>query len=216
MKNAGTRTQRARKQCGLAFCEDKNDSDSLIELIQAIWPDAPKITYSRKPLILMRDAASAEARKKNGAGVAAVVRAKGVVAEVALVVAHQDCDAVEPAHKTLVNTIKAELEAAGVPNVVAVAPAWEIEAWWFLWPDAVVAVNSKWRRLSRTGNHGMIQNVKEVLRRDLRNKGVRDYEESDSTKIAFQVRTKGLIGTRIGTSDSFDAFAARVREVMLG
>jgi hypothetical protein len=156
----------------------------------------------------------AEARKKNAANIAAVVKAKAVLADVKVVVAHQDCDAVEPAHEGLADAIKAELEAAGVPNVIAVAPAWEMEAWWFLWPDAVAAVNSRWRRLSRRGNHGMIQNVKEELRRDLRNQGVRDYEESDSPKIAAQVRIKGLIGTKRGTSDSFEAFAVRVRQVM--
>ncbi len=214
MKKRGTRAHKIRVPCGLAFCEDKNDSDSLVELVSAIWPNAPKITYSRKPLVLIRDAAVAEARKKNAANIAAVVKAKAVLADVKVVVAHQDCDAVEPAHEGLADAIKAELEAAGVPNVIAVAPAWEMEAWWFLWPEAVAAVNSRWRRLSRRGNHGMIQNVKEELRRDLRNQGVRDYEESDSPKIAAQVRIKGLIGTKRGTSDSFEAFAVRVRQVM--
>jgi len=214
VKERGTRAHKTRAPCGLAFCEDKNDSDSLVELVSAIWPNAPKITYSRKPLVLIRDAAVAEARKKNAANIAAVVKAKAVLADVKVVVAHQDCDAVEPAHEGLADAIKAELEAAGVPNVIAVAPAWEMEAWWFLWPDAVAAVNSRWRRLSRRGNHGMIQNVKEELRRDLRNQGARDYEESDSPKIAAQVRINGLIGTKRGTSDSFEAFAARVRQVM--
>ena len=214
MKKRGSAAHKNRLPCGLAFCEDKNDADSLIELIAAIWPGAPRITYSRKPLVLIRDAAAAEARKKNGADIAAVVRAKQVLADVKLVVAHQDCDAVEPAHELLGAAIRTNLEAAGVPNVIAVAPAWEIEAWWFLWPDAVAAVNSRWRRLSRKGNHGMIRDVKSRLRRDLRTTGARDYEESDSAKIASHVRTKGLIETKIGTSGSFEAFATRVRQVM--
>jgi hypothetical protein len=215
VKKGGTRAHKLRLPCGLAFCEDKNDSDSLVELVLAIWPEAPKITYSRKPLVLIRDAAVAEARKKNAANIAAVVKARDVLADVRLVVAHQDCDAVEPAHKSLADAIRTELEAAGVPNVIAVAPAWEIEAWWYLWPEAVAAVNSRWRKLTRKGNHGMIQNVKEQLRRDLHTQGVRHYEESDSAKIAAQVRNRGLIGKKLGTSDSFEAFAVRVREVMV-
>lgn len=214
MKASGRRLQKIRPQGGLVFGEDKNDADSLVELINAIWPDAPKIAYARKPLVLIRDAPSAEARKRNAAGVSAVVKAKSVVTDVRIVVAHQDCDAVEPAHLNLADSIRAELESEGVPNVVAVAPAWEIEAWWYLWPEAVAAVNSKWKRLGRTGNHGMIKNAKEELRRALRVKGVRDYEESDSPKIALQVRTKGIIGKRLGTSESFESFTRRIQEVM--
>lgn len=213
MKKTSPKAQRVRPPCGLVFGEDENDADSLIQLTAAIWPEVPKLTHTRKPLVLIRDAPTAEARKKNASGVAAVVKAKSVIADVQLVVAHQDCDALEPAHEGLAESIRAELEAAGLPNVIAVAPAWEIEAWWYLWPDAVAAVNSKWKRLGRTGNHGMIQNVKEALRRDLRNKGVRDYEESDSVKIAVQVRSEGIVGTKVGTSASFEAFADRVREV---
>lgn len=213
MRDRGSRPQKTRPACGLVFCEDKNDADSLVELTAAIWPAAPKISYARKPLVLIRDAPTAEARKKNAAGVAAVVKAKSVVANVQLVVAHQDCDAVEPAHHALADSIRRELESEGVPNVIAVTPAWEIEAWWYLWPSAVASVNSKWKPLNRKGNHGMIQNVKEELRRDLRAKGVRDYEESDCVKIATQVRAKQLIGTKVGACASFDAFAARVLEV---
>jgi hypothetical protein len=159
---------------------------------------------------LIRDQKEAERRKKNAADVAAVVNAATIDTEVVFVIAHQDCDALEPAHHTLNTKIAVELGAVGISNVVPVAPAWEIEAWWFLWPDAVANVNSKWNRLRRKGNHGMIVNAKEALRRDLRNKATRDYEESDSGRIAEQVRALGIVANQTGSSESFRDFAARI------
>jgi len=197
---------RRKPPIGLVFCEDENDAESLRQLTSAIWPESPRIDYCRRPLILLRDQKSAEARKKNVAGISAVLKAKNVVAEVVFVIAHQDCDAVEPAHEQLAQRIKDDLSAGGVPNVVAVAPAWETEAWWYLWPNAVAAVNSKWRRLTRVGNHGMMKDAKEQLRRDLRTADARDYEESDSRRIASNVRALQLVDVRVGVCNSFLSF----------
>ena len=197
---------RARRVIGLLFCEDQNDAESLKNLVVAIWPAAPRIEYCRKPLILVRDLNRAQERKKNASKVMAIVKAKRELAEVRFVIAHQDCDAVEPAHTALASKIRDELTEEGVPNVVPAAPAWEIEAWWYQWPRAVAAVNSKWRPLNRTGNHGMLTNAKEMLRRDLRANGARDYEESDSPRIAQKVKELGILNLRTGTCGSFIAF----------
>jgi hypothetical protein len=198
----------AKRAVGLIFCEDENDAVALSHISHAVRGDLPRLQYCRKPLILMRDQKQAEARKKNAADVAAVVRAWQQAATVKLIIAHQDCDEVEPAHEVLSERVKTELEGQGLTNVLAVAPAWETEAWWFLWPDAVAAVNSKWRRLSRTGNHGKIKDAKETLRRDLRSPKTRDYEESDSRRISENVKTLSLIGVKTGTSNSFELFSA--------
>ena len=85
-----------------------------------------------------------------------------------------------------------------------------MEAWLFLWPDAAVAVNGKWKRPARTGQRvGRLIDAKEAFRRALRPSGgkrTRDYEESDSPKIAAQVRTLGLVGTLDAKSESYERF----------
>lgn len=205
-QHKGAVASRRRVPVGLIFSEDGNDAEALKNLTISLWPESPRIDYCRKPLILIRDQKAAAARKKNAADVLAVVKAKEVVCAVAFVIAHQDCDDLEPAHLELARRICAELQEQGVANVIAAAPAWEMEAWWYLWPAAVAAVNAKWRALTRSGNHGMIANVKERLRRDLRNATTRDYEESDARRISSNVHSMGLIEKRIGACNSFTEF----------
>lgn len=217
MTRRGAKRARKAEQLptvALVFAEDANDADSLRALVQAISPKAPRIDFCRKPPILIRDARRAEDRKKNAANVGSVVRAKRCRNHVLFVIAHQDCDAVEPAHKNLRDQIRSNLQKEGVPNPIAVTPAWELEAWWYLWPEAVARVNSKWRRLSRQGNHGLIVNAKEQLRRDLRARGTRDYEESDSPRIASHVRDLKLADKLRGQSRSFALFRSDVLDVL--
>lgn len=213
MSKVGGGVVRRKPRIGLVFCEDENDAESLKNLAAAIWPGIPRVDYCRKPLILMRDRKAAEARKKNAADVLAVLKAKEVTSSVGFVIAHQDCDSIEPAHVALAAKIREELERQQIQNVVAVAPAWETEAWWYLWPAAVAAANSKWRPLSRTGNHGMITNAKEQLRRDLRSSRARDYEESDSRKISSNVRVMNILDCQTGTCSSFNDFKVAILEV---
>lgn len=197
---------------GLVFAEDANDAKALIELTNALWPDAPPIHHARSPLVLVRNRADAEARK-NAAKISDAVKAFEIRknAKAAIVIAHEDCDAVEPAHTPLAAKIKANLVAEGLSGVVPVAPAWEMEAWWFMWPDAVSAVNSKWKKLRSTkGNHGMITNAKESLRKALRTKEANDYEESDAPKIALKVRELNLVRNRQGTASSFNDFEREI------
>jgi len=202
-----------RPPLGLIFGEDENDAEALKNLVAALWPEGPRFEYRRKPLILIRDQKEAEGRKKNALAVLAVVRAGSVKNEIKAVIAHADCDAIEPAHVDLSKKIKDELAAQGVPSTIAATPAWEMEAWWYLWPEAVRRTNSKWAPLTRKGNHGYLENAKETLKRDLRAKEARDYEESDARKISFYVRELGLIGTQQGSSKSFEAFAQDVAQL---
>lgn len=202
-----------KSRIGVIFSEDANDAVSLKNLGAAIWPGIPRVDHCRRPLILMRDRRLAEDRRRNASDVRDVLSAKQVDANVEFVVAHQDCDAVEPAHETLARTIREELAAQGLVSVIAVAPAWEIEAWWYLWPAAVAAVNSKWTKLKRTGNHGMITNAKEALRRDLRAVGAVDYEESDSRRISLKIKELNLIDNQTGTSNSFASFRRELEAI---
>lgn len=179
----------------------------------ALRDDCPTIKSRRKPLVLVKNRVRAE-QQKNVADIAAVVRADEVRFDVRLVVAHEDTDAVEPSHEELSARIEQHLRAEGI-DAVAATPAWEMEAWWYQWPSAVLAVNTRWRHPNRGGTEvGLIRNVKEQLTRDLRPRGgarTRDYEESDSPEIAEHVEADELVDERAAISRSFNRFAERFR-----
>ena len=205
----------------LAFGENENDTSSIKELALALCPHLPAVQLRRRPLVLIKGRATA-GRADNARQIAQVVRAESVRAEITAVLAHQDCDDVEPAHVALSDEIERQLGNHGIATVAA-TPAWELEAWWYLWPDAVSAVNSAWRRPNRGGEEvGQIANAKEQFRRDLRPRSksssssrsqTRDYVESDSPKIAAQVRQLGIVKSTAAVSYSFQRFTKRLREV---
>lgn len=204
----------------LVFGEDPNDTAAIRELILALRQDAGRVEPRRSPLVLVKGIDKARDRK-NLAEIAAVVRADQRRGRKCVVIAHRDCDAIEPAHERIADELEQGLlEQAGITQVVAAAAAWEIETWWFLWPDAALAVNSRWRRPEPPKrNLGQIENAKEAFRRALRSgkkqARARDYTESDSPKIAAQVRALGIIDTRKLISHSFDRFASKVGELDL-
>lgn len=130
-------------------------------------------------------------------------------------IAHQDCDDVEPADKALTAEMLSLFDKQGLRAIPA-TPAWEMEAWWFLWPDAALHVNSAWRKPSRTGQRvGLIRNAKEAFRRALRpqtKRRTRDYSESDSPRIAHAVFELGIINDLDAVSHSFERF----RDMLIG
>ncbi len=206
------------------FGESENDRYALQELFCALRPDLSflQVRRMREPLILMRGDRHPSTRRKTAEMIAALVRAGNVVGTVAAVIAHEDCDDVEPAHEKLARTIAMELTAAGIPNPLAAPPAWEIEAWWMLFPAALGATRHCWAAVDYSDRHvGRIRDAKEVLRRDLRpvtpkarNK-CPDYVESDSIKIASAIREKDLHHNPRGVSDSFALFATKVRDLRI-
>lgn len=210
----------------LIFGESDNDRQVLKSLVLALAPQAA-VQVRRSPLVLIRGREAAEQRKA-AAGIAQVVRADQARTSVRCVVAHEDCDAVEPAHEALAEQIEQRLGAACEVPVVAAVPAWETETWFYLWPDAVAAYRPTWRRLARTGRVGLLQDAKEQLVQDLRPPRTRpsdnDYAESDGPGIAEKVRLQAAPGgTCPGArpaagvqSESFDRFRARLAAVMAG
>lgn len=198
----------------LVFGEDPNDSKAVAELARALRDDLPHIQPRRRPQVLVKGREKARARK-SAADIAHVVHAESKARPSIFVLAHEDCDAIEPAHTALADRIERHLKSEGV-DVVAVTPAWEIEAWWFLWPRALASVNPRWRDPGYAGKHvGLIKHAKETLRRAVRPSGkhssTRDYHESDSVKIAEFVRTLGLVDAPEARSDSFQRFARELR-----
>lgn len=241
-KKKGEKQARQRKPLIMVFGEDDNDTCTVRSLIMAIWDGArdkastpqqgskdksvlptgakkvfprPDIRTFRSPLVLIRGRELAQQRK-NAAAIKSVVAAQAVVNDVKAVIAHEDCDDLEPAHETAAIQIETRLRDEGAPNPCAVTPAWEMEAWWYLWPDAVAAVHPGWRKLARHGQEvGRIRDAKEQLRRDLRPVNVkpgrgRDYVESDSRTIAEYVRTSGCIFSPTANSASFSRFRDQV------
>jgi hypothetical protein len=197
----------------LVFGESENDSKAIAELVRCLRSEL-RVEIRRQPPILERGAAAAK-RKKMFADIARVVRTERVLRHVHAVILHRDCDAVEPAHLSESKRIEKEAgEALAPTRVVPATPAFELETWWYLFPEAVAAYRPSWRRLARNGQQvGKLVNAKEMLRADLRPEGtskVPDYGESDSPGIARKVRELALCGKPRAQSDSFALFAQKV------
>lgn len=203
--------------CVLIFGESDNDQEALRHLMRALRPDLPKVEKRRRPLVLVRGRRQADANE-NVTKIADVVRAESARHEVKLVVAHQDCDNIEPAHEPLAIQIEGAFDRLGISSIAA-APAFEIEAWWYLWPEAVMKVNRNWRHPNRKGQEvGKLQDVKERLRKELRPRTggrTRDYCESDSPKIASIIREDNMVDRQEAVSHSFTAFSRKLRSVLL-
>jgi hypothetical protein len=196
----------------IVFGESHNDSQAISTLIEALRPDLRVIAYRSPTVLIHRDSAHRANIQKNIAQIKAVARAAAKRNNVVAVVLHKDCDAVEPAHAALAHAVEGQMGANSYITIAA-APAWEIETWWYLWPDAVSSYHPTWRRLGRSGTSvGLIENAKETLIRELRVKGgvVRDYRESDAVGIARHVKSLGIVNAKNAISQAFDQFSVKV------
>lgn len=203
----------------LIYGEDQNDRTALRHVVKAILPSNVTATIHliQKPIILSRNAERSGKRKGMAEEIASFARAFQKHSAKVIVIAHRDCDAVEPAHKTDAQALEADLTKAGVENAIAATPAWEMETWWMLFPDAVAEVRSCWRKIDYgQSNVGMIQNSKERLTRDLRPQGKQkgkcpDYCEADSVKIAKIIEINpNIIQSIRAKSDSFVEFRKKI------
>lgn len=218
----GTRLRTTSSSRILVFGEDDNDRQSLKVLIEALCPKAAgRVEVRRQPLVLIKDRSSAEARTQ-AEKIAQVIRASAVKDPIAASFLHEDCDDVEPNHEAVCSRIETELRATKCPGQVhAVVPAWELEAWWLLWPTVFPDINRNWSlpRKYETCSTGTIRNAKEHLKQELRKgRAARhDYRESDSVAIAQRVKSRELAGapTR-GRSRSYDRFRDSVKRVCDG
>jgi len=203
----------------LVFGEDENDRQSLKTLIEALCPGAVgRVETRRQPLVLIKGRPQAESRTQ-AEKIAAVIRATAVRNDVTASFLHEDCDGLESEHEAICRRIEIELRAAECPGEVhAVVPAWEIEAWWLLWPEVFPQVNRTWKlpKKYETCSTGSISNAKEHLRQELRKgqSGKHDYRESDSVLIANQIKARGLAKAPTkGRNRSYDRFRESVKRV---
>lgn len=190
----------------LIFAEDSNDAEALKELVKAVIP-AALIKVLRDPPVLGRDTALTK-RIKMSATIAAFAHDAANDGRRVIVVAHRDCDSIEPAHIEEARALKATLAAAGVANPVPATPAWEMETWWMLFPSALARTRGCWKKVKYTGQVGMIFNAKERLQSDLHSGSNRcpRYRESDSIAIARHVRELGLLNAARTRCSSLAAF----------
>lgn len=186
------------KPLALIFGEDQNDTRALRGLVNALLPADRQVDCKplRDPPILSKGA-SRDKRKKLAKAIAVAVQHENRRRQVVVVV-HRDCDACEDAHKDHANEIRRDLTEQGVEPVIPAVPAWEIETWWMLFPEALHTCRGCWSSVDYSNrNLGKIERSKEVLIRDLRPKGALqkrcpDYSESDSVRIAEEILSSRL------------------------
>jgi hypothetical protein len=211
-----------RRNTVVIFGESENDTRTLSELFRALRPDfTGTVKPLREPPILIKDASPRKLPKRADV-LAAIVRSEAVNSTVVCVVAHEDCDAVEPAHVALSDKIESLFREEGI-TARAATPAWEMEAWLFLWPEASKSYRPLWRRPDNYNgsNVGMLTDAKEKYIRALRPRAaadrarVRDYRESDAPIIAAKVRELGVIDNISATSNSYERFCTGIRDCNL-
>jgi hypothetical protein len=169
-----------------------------------------RLAIRRGPLLLVKNTQPGKIATRADKA-AQLLTAEHTKAPVACVFMHEDADAVEPAHIRICEEKERVLRARG-HAVHAVTPAWEIESWWLMWPDAVGGLRANWKTPDkyRGRNVGAVQNAKEELRKLLRPPGVprsfRTYEELDSPSIAQRIRDLGLARHPQASSASYRRF----------
>ncbi|NJP31926.1 hypothetical protein [Micromonospora thermarum] len=200
--------------------EDDNDRKAVQVLVAALRPDIPRgaLKPLRKPMALVRNVPPQRLPSQaNKAG--ALLRAVNVKTPIRAVLMHEDADEVEPAHETLITKIESSYRSLPWP-VLAVVPAWEMETWWFLFPDAVAAVRPTWRRPDQFAGRdvGRIRNAKEELKKAVTPQGARQsfqtYTEADSVAIAEKVVALGqLTPPWFARSASWAAFLDKIGQL---
>lgn len=199
--------------------EDSNDTGAIRHLLVGIWPDLERrVKPLRRPVAFTRDLTLRGTQGMVERVVHQVEMARRKRDRRVLVVVHSDAEGVEPAHVALMQNITDALDRRGVACIAAV-PAWELEAWWFLWPTAATEYRPSWKAPDQyLGKRvGLIEHAKEefvrCVRPPRRGGGFRDYVEADSVPIAEKVVELGLVRRPGATSDSYTSFLARVDEV---
>lgn len=130
--------ERRRKKVLLLFGESENDRGAVKELDEGLRPELRgHLQERRKPLMLVKKVTPDElrARKRSLAQQVMIERKRFDVRGVLI---HEDCDEVEPAHERVARRYE-ESFAGADPPVYPILPAWELESWWLLWPDALAA-----------------------------------------------------------------------------
>jgi len=203
----------------LVFGEDENDTRAVKHLLEGLRPDGNWTVEARKrPPVLIRDAQPKDLSSRTER-ILAVVRAEEIDSDVIAVFAHEDCDAVEPAHVALESKIVSAF-ASTKYHVAAAVPAWEMESWLMQWPDAFPLHVPSWAPVDKTyrgRSVGTIVDSKEHLDRALRANGsTRKYRETDAPILTQIVAKRGWARDPRAKSDSYAAFVSSADRVPRG
>ncbi len=201
---------RTRPAVILVFGESINDSASIAHLLVAANPALNgRVRPLPRPASLTR-----EARPPAVATWVAKLRRAVLAAKanerVAAVVVHRDADGPDPQAAVASQLARqlAELDDH------AVVPVQAIEAWWFLFPDAVEAVRpGAWRgKLPRRKQDvELIEHPKAALQRATRTRNGLEYTEAESPVIAKQIRDGDL--QPLCDCRSYDRFVTTARGI---
>jgi hypothetical protein len=194
----------------LVFGENRNDSRSIASLAVAANAGLERrVKAVPRPASLTRGAEPLPVRRWIDELCRMVRAFEESQGPVTAVLVHRDADRSDPdacVEKQLREQIRR------VPKAEPVVPVQELEAWWFLFPDAVEAVNPRaWRQLLPRGTGGVetIGNPKEqLIGYTRRQRGGPVYCEVDSVSIAEQILRNGF--TPAGVSSSYDRFVELV------
>lgn len=183
---------RPRASVVLVFGESINDSTSIAHLLVAANPTLDgRVRPRPKPSSLTRQAKPPAVRSWVADLRSVVLATEATGERVAGVVVHRDADRPDPS-----GTIAADLtRQLAELDCKAVVPVQAIEAWWFLFPDAVEAVRpGMWKnKLSRKMREvEVIDRPKDELQRATRTTRGLEYAESDSPVIAEHIRRHSL------------------------
>jgi hypothetical protein len=188
---------------------DLHDAQAIKHLILAHQPTW-EVRALKRPAVLAKGKEKALAKAANR--IAKLYRQASGETPIHAVFNHADTDEVEPSHVPAAEVIEASLADAGCPGYAAVC-AWELEAWFFLWPDAIEATRRAWKvpKKLRGRDVGQLADPKAVMRREVLKGASRPqlaYQEKHAPEVAQQIAPR--IHDREGKSRSYDRFVARI------
>lgn len=201
-----------KKGAVLVFGESVNDSQSILHLlIGANESLASRVRSLRRPVSLTRDAKLNAVRDWVDELRRTVQAFEAVNGCVGAVVVHRDADGHDPGGAVAADLAQQLAALNGHP----VVPVQAIEAWWFLFPDAVEAVRPRaWKDKlpRRPRNVELIDRPKKALQQATQGRRAPEYAESDSPIIAAYIREKSLIP--LCPCKSYDRMLAMARTIV--
>lgn len=188
---------------------DLYDAQAIRHLILAHQP-AWEVKALKRPAVLAKGKEKVLA--KAAGRVASLYRQASKDRPVDCVLNHADTDELEPSHEQAAQIIEAALADAGCPGF-AVVCAWELEAWFFLWPEAIEATRAAWRVPAKLRGRdvGQLTDPKGLLRHDVLRADAKPqlaYQEKHAPEIAEQAAQR--LRQRNGKSESYDRFVAQI------
>jgi hypothetical protein len=195
----------------LIFAESLNDSKSIASLLVAANERlSRRVIPVPRPVSLTRTAGPDAVRDWVGELRRTVTAYKAAGTRIGAVLVHRDADRFDPLGEVEQSLGKDLQLVPGNP----VVPVRMIEAWWFLFPDAVEAVRPRaWRgKLPRRARDvERIERPKAELERLTGRSGGPAYAEADSISIAENVLKLSLV--KIGSCASYDRFVTLAEKI---